>query len=80
MKIKFTYFKDTGKYYGEGDEEVAGDYPAYTGFELARRMVREGNLPGLASTSWDGTILVEIEGLPRIIQGHAGANRFLKEE
>lgn len=51
MKITLTYFKDTGKFYSEGEYET--DTPYYNVGPEVRRMLRAGNNPGLI----DGAVM-----------------------
>ena len=64
MKIKCTYFKDTGKFYTEGEEEFDYDtllkgliYPR----EIGGRLKELCRLPGLQSGTWNGPFVVEPE-------------------
>ncbi len=45
--IKLTYFKESGKYYAEGELEVTADVKMYELFNRVRHMRDRGNLPGL---------------------------------
>ena len=59
-RIEITYFKDTGKYYTSvepvpilvREKFDIGDDPR----KVIRQLNRDGNLPGLASGTWDGTV------------------------
>ena len=57
MKIKLTYFKESGKYYSEGFYESKKSLP----FKVYEEVKAMESLPGLVKT-WGGVILVSAEG------------------
>ena len=63
VKITCVYFKDSGKYYCDGECEIAKSlldgciYPR----EIGQRLNSLKLLPGLHSGTWDGPFLIEPE-------------------
>lgn len=57
MKVFLTYFKDSGKYYGEGSYSSGYEYMHYITNEV-RNMETHPDLSG----KWDGCILVTGNG------------------
>tara|TARA_Y100001935_G_C17096122_1_gene403647 strand:- start:260 stop:466 length:207 start_codon:yes stop_codon:yes gene_type:complete len=66
MKVKLTYFKQTGKYYTEAETTVDTD-GFYTAIDEIRRRAIWSELPGLESGAWSGPIMVTINDLPHLI-------------
>lgn len=66
-KVHLTYFKPSGKYYGEGEYTTALEY-SYDIYPEVRNM-KKGDFPGLSeSVLWNGYILVRPEnGVPALI-------------
>ena len=70
-KIKLTYFKDSGKYYSDGEYESEHEFD----FNIYKEVMEWANgsltfehLPGLSSRVWWGYILVQSDdGVPAII-------------
>lgn len=65
MKVKLTYFKETGKYYSEGEYESEERYP----WDVHKEVRQMKKLPGLVE-HWDGHILVETDyefNVPQLI-------------
>ena len=61
MKIKLTYFKDSGKLYETGEHEFPCAMWPWDVSRWVRASATEGKLPGLSSGGWVGCILVEYE-------------------
>ena len=59
---KLTYFKETGKYYSEGEYDSSED-ELYKIWREVRKMQREGTLPGLTPGS-KFHVLVKVPGHP----------------
>ncbi len=53
MKIKFTYFKQNGKYYSEGEFDAAGWLSFWGSLAEIQEMLKEGKNPGLI----DGAVI-----------------------
>lgn len=50
MKVKFIYFKENGKYYSEGNEDIKGE-GFYDVVRIIHDMLRDGKRPGLVDGS-----------------------------
>lgn len=61
LTAKLTYFKDTGKYYAEGELKVDGTKPLHEIWDDITAL-RETQLPGLAGGSKEFIIHVEVPG------------------
>ena len=46
MKVQLTYFKDTGKYYGEGEYKTKKEH-LHEIWDEVREMIKQGTRPGL---------------------------------
>lgn len=72
MKVQLTYFKDTGKYYGEGEYETEKEH-LYEIWDEVREMVKQGTRPGLIEGCHEFCTLVNVAGHihehPRLIFG-----------
>ncbi len=60
MKVQLTYFKDTGKYYAEGEYETEKK-SLYEIWDEVREMFKQGNCPGLVGPS-GFHVLVNVAG------------------
>lgn len=70
MKIEFTYFKPSGKYYSSG--EAVFDAALFDGLftprEIGKKVLCLKQLPGLAGGNWSGPFLVNPENqYPEIV-------------
>jgi hypothetical protein len=70
-KVKLTYFKESGKYYSNGEYETKQQM-MYDVYEEVRQMQKDGKLPGLVDGGGkEFTVLVEIPdhpcGCPQLI-------------
>jgi hypothetical protein len=61
MKVQLTYFKDTGKYYSEGEYETELDSLTKI-WEEVRAMIQQGKCPGLLEGRHDFHTLVNVAG------------------
>lgn len=61
MRVKLTYFKDTGKYYTDGEAHVDEDLSMH---EVWEWVACQDPKPGLSSAWTDGFILVEVPDHP----------------
>lgn len=65
QKVKCVYYKDSGKYYGEGETVIDLVAPSFKGciypIDFGRRMNMLHRLPGLQSGSWRGPFTIEME-------------------
>lgn len=75
VDVKFTYFKESGKYYAEGTAQIEatileGDSVyLYDVMDEVAHMIRNDKLPGLAGT-WGHAILLEAENMvPQLMMG-----------
>ena len=62
QKVKLTYFKESGKYYSEGEFET--EHPEYHDWLIIadiKRMVKAGKLPGLIQGCTEFHILMSGE-------------------
>lgn len=50
MKVRLTYFRDSGKYYSGGEYETTQEH-MFQIFDEVREMQRAGRLPGLVDGS-----------------------------
>jgi len=71
-EVKITYFKDTGKYYTSVEPVPIHIREKFSNRDDPRKVIRQlngdGELPGLASGTWDaGTVHVVVNGLPYVI-------------
>lgn len=68
MKLRIDYFKQSGKWYHRVDREFP-ELPIWDILKMLREMNREGRLPGLASGTWAGPMVVtEVEfELPHLV-------------
>jgi hypothetical protein len=62
-KVKLTYFKTSGKFYTEG-EYTSEKLHIYQIFEEIKKMLTEGNWPGLTEGSHEFITLAEIPEHP----------------
>jgi hypothetical protein len=62
MKVKLTYFKESGKYYTEGSFTTKKHF--YDVIVEVRDMMAEGRLPGLVLGAKEFDVLVEIPNAP----------------
>ena len=62
QKVKLTYFKDSGKYYSEGEFEVDDPNQMYEIFRLVRNLQQQKRLPGLVDGATFNYIYVEAPG------------------
>jgi len=68
MIIKLTYFKQSGKYYSEGDLEVTNADRPWEIYDQVRTLLKTRTLPGLIEGHSNFTIHVHIpDGVPAII-------------
>lgn len=69
MKVRCTYFKESGKYYCDSTEEgewtefpdgmfVSCIYPS----QIGRRLRELEKLPGLVNGTWNGPFTITVEG------------------
>lgn len=70
MKVRVIYFKPSGKYYTSHEGNPTRGTTFYEIVEKFKLLVDypAGPLPGLSSETWDGPILIEIEGLPHVVR------------
>lgn len=61
MKVKLTYFKESGKYYTEGEYETKLDH-FHDVINEVRGMQSRGELPGLSKGHSQFNTLVQIAG------------------
>jgi len=61
MKVQLTYFKDTGKYYSDGEYETEIESLIEIWHEV-RGMISRGELPGLIKGRNEFHILVNVAG------------------
>jgi hypothetical protein len=61
MKVQLTYFKDTGKYYGEGEYETNLDSLSDIWDEV-RIMIKLGRRPGLIAGCHEFHTLINVPG------------------
>lgn len=69
MKVTITiwYFKDTGKYYTDGEFMVVTD-SYYTAIKSLEHFFSTGKMPGLSGKGWDGPILINSDdGFPILL-------------
>lgn len=68
MNVKLTYFKKSGKYYSEGELEIADTIPVWEVYEQIRDLLKTRTLPGLIQGHSNFTVHVDIpEGVPAVI-------------
>lgn len=70
MKVKLTYFKNSGKYYSDGEYNTSLE----NGYEIygeVRSFQDIGILPGLSTGKWEGYILVAGDVVPALLDYHA---------
>lgn len=60
--VKLTYFKDTGKFYGDGEFTVDASKEMFHIFEIVRNLQRRGRLPGMVDGATFAFILVNAPG------------------
>jgi hypothetical protein len=66
--VKLTYFKKSGKWYGEASFRVSEEMDIYQVARKVREMNSRGGLPGLtAPGSWDEAIVLEYRGLKHAV-------------
>lgn len=61
MKVKLTYFKDSGKYYSEG-EYNSNEKELYEIHDEVRVMIKDKCLPGLMENHSSFIVLVNVPG------------------
>lgn len=72
IKVRFTYYKRTGKHYSSGvawyetDDFPGCIYPREFGY----RALQLKALPGLLGGTWDGPFTVECKGYPELCIDH----------
>jgi hypothetical protein len=65
MKAKLTYFKDTGKYYGEGEMEIDDpNRPLFEVWAQVRHLMKLQRLPGLVENHSNFIVLVNVPDHP----------------
>ncbi len=70
MKVNITYFKNSGKYYDDGEYESSFSFgESWKIYDEVRAFQSSGILPGLSSGKWEGYILVNPEDGVREAQG-----------
>lgn len=70
MKAKFTYFKNSGKWYAEGNGIVPDDFGIQQYAKLTLADLNGGCAPGLGGAGCDFIWLVEEENsVPRLLIG-----------
>ncbi len=67
-KVKLTYFKESGKYYSEGDYSST-KLQMYEIFAEVRKLRDGGKLPGLVEGAVDFHILIEVPDHPHAHPG-----------
>lgn len=63
MKVKLTYFKQSGKYYSEGEYDTEKEY-LFKVFEEVKKMAEDGCLPGLMSGRSEFHVLIDVPDHP----------------
>lgn len=63
MKVKLTYFKETGKYYSEGEYETLKEHMFEIFREVRGRKI-QGCLPGLIQGTNEFIVLIEVPDHP----------------
>lgn len=66
MIVKLTYFKSTGKYYGDGtySSELPRETPLYKFWDEFEAKLKEGERPGLIEGPNEFFVLIEVPGHP----------------
>lgn len=59
MKLRFTYYKRSGKYYTTDEIDVDPARPFFKLLEDVQRWRHEARLPGLQRGTWEGPFVVE---------------------
>ena len=63
LKVSLTYFKESGKYYAEGEFNVEASIALFEVWAQVRTMMDKGELPGLCEGGGKGfSILVNVSG------------------
>jgi hypothetical protein len=62
VKIELTYFKESGKYYTQGEFDVPDETHYYDVIDMVKKMIVDEELPGLASGCWEFDVLMEPKG------------------
>lgn len=83
FKVKLTYFKDTGKYYSEGEYE-SRCLQLYAIWDEVRDMLRKGKRPGLVDGHSFPYVLIEVPDHPHahprlciVKEGEAGGEHVV---
>jgi hypothetical protein len=62
QKVELTYFKQSGKYYSEGELEVDARLYMHHIFDEVRRLLKARTLPGLVEGHSNYIVLVDVPG------------------
>ena len=66
LQAKIDYFKPSGKWYTSETVNLDVDF-AFDASNKVRELRKQNKLPGLASGTWDGPIMVTVYDLPYLI-------------
>lgn len=64
LRVKLTYFKPTGKLYGEGQMEMPGNMPLHELWSIIKGLISARQLPGLKEGHSEYMVHVEVPGHP----------------
>jgi len=66
VKVKLTYFKDSGKYYSEARYASMNEFD-YLVYREVREMVERGDLPGLRAGARFTVLVQPGDGVPALV-------------